>query len=216
MAYNEKLERNKEYAKREARWMKKHGLSEGSYVIVKRKARNYEDGWGAVWCYSMDYAVGKMGKIKKVDELDGTHYGLTLDIENFPLFNFPYTVLDPVKIISGTTDKSTDKFMYESSGLTFDKTIDESVVYDMVTYLSYDYGVNKESIKKVTKSFLDSRVCVVTITTKNGKIFVGSAVRKSSDENIPYVGFMLALDRAFSKLALDQMMCVKASRYLRT
>lgn len=75
------------------------GLKVGDYVMVTRKAYDYEAGWDNDWADSMDKTVGVVGKVVDVSSV-GIRVSFASPIDN--LWRFPYFVLEK-------TDKPEEK-----------------------------------------------------------------------------------------------------------
>ena len=77
------------------------GFKIGQDVVVARKAKDYERGWGNNWCADMNDAVGKTYRILRMmsDEESSAGVELMLKLSNgiHELFFFPYFVLIPTK-----------------------------------------------------------------------------------------------------------------------
>ena len=90
------------YAKRQ----KAAGFKVGDTVFVTRTAKDFEDGWCAVWVPPMDDAVGYEGKIIEINSALGCI--VFIPSQNICGYRFPYFVLEDLsKKITNKTDKQT-------------------------------------------------------------------------------------------------------------
>jgi hypothetical protein len=78
----------------------KCGLRVGDKVLVKRKARSLERGWGNCWLKSMDKFVGNIHKITSIVGSGGICLSGTWG------YLFPYFVLEKVEKIKKPRRKS--------------------------------------------------------------------------------------------------------------
>jgi hypothetical protein len=81
------------YKEKQADWLKKNDLREGSRVYVYRKPENYEDGWRYAWIDSlMDKTVGKVANIMEI------HPCSLLVKVGDKTYYMPYTAMLPVGV----------------------------------------------------------------------------------------------------------------------
>jgi len=85
------------YLQNQQAWLDKTRLKPGDYIIVKRVADSYENGWATVWTYAMNALTNKKFKIKGIDD----EYGISLLDGWGHLYYVPYFVCAPKKLKIG-------------------------------------------------------------------------------------------------------------------
>lgn len=80
------------YEERQAEWIKKHDVKVGDHVLLIRAASNGEDAWPNVWPCTADGWIGKILRVKDIDDMDIMCYSPDSD----DWFGFPYFVLEKV------------------------------------------------------------------------------------------------------------------------
>ena len=78
------------YIERQNEWIRKNDIKIGDLVKVTRIASAFESGWGEAWFDIMNKQVGKILRVKRIDEINS---GIRLD-DNF---YYPFFVLEKVK-----------------------------------------------------------------------------------------------------------------------
>lgn len=66
------------------------GAKKGDRVYIFRKARDHEAGWANTWDPTMDYAVGKEGKVISKNHGSG---GILIRVDGIFDYFYPYFVL---------------------------------------------------------------------------------------------------------------------------
>lgn len=183
------------YKENQDKWLEKHDVKIGDEVMVMAMAQYGEKGWGDKWVGDMSELIGHIGKVLGFDD----SFGISVFFGD-ESWSFPYFVLKPIREVQVDAPESV---VEQSDNPSTELSANDAIVRQIVTYFMYSLNIDKSLVKDVHIVYIDNRVCVVNITSNTGRIFVGSAVRRSNEPQKPFTGMMLAMDRAFEQLELE-------------